>query len=93
MLFPPRSFAAPPDGGWGWVVTVASFAVNFVIIGTTYSFGVLLSALVADPSLLAPGSHAAGVLVCLSLHAAPHHTHSALASLQELGSEALISPS
>ncbi|CAH1781646.1 unnamed protein product [Owenia fusiformis] len=31
----------PPDGGYGWVVVFASFMIQLLSIGTTYSFGVL----------------------------------------------------
>ncbi|XP_065164222.1 uncharacterized protein [Atheta coriaria] len=31
----------PPDGGWGWVVVVASFVVNLIADGVTLSFGVI----------------------------------------------------
>lgn len=30
----------PPDGGWGWVVVFASFMVNLIADGVTFSFGV-----------------------------------------------------
>ncbi|KAH3774938.1 monocarboxylate transporter 9-like [Dreissena polymorpha] len=33
---------AAPDGGWGWMVCLASFVVNFIQDGTVFSFGVLL---------------------------------------------------
>lgn len=32
----------PPDGGWGWVILVASFILNFIVDGTAYCFGVFL---------------------------------------------------
>lgn len=32
--------ARPPDGGWGWVVVFASFMVNLIADGVTFSFGV-----------------------------------------------------
>uniref|UniRef100_A0A182RUC9 MFS domain-containing protein n=1 Tax=Anopheles funestus TaxID=62324 RepID=A0A182RUC9_ANOFN len=33
--------ARPPDGGWGWVVCFASFMVNLIADGVTFSFGVM----------------------------------------------------
>lgn len=33
--------AKPPDGGWGWVVVFASFMVNLIADGITFSFGVI----------------------------------------------------
>lgn len=30
-----------PDGGWGWVVVAASFMVNLIADGVTFSFGVI----------------------------------------------------
>jgi len=34
------------DGGWGWVVTFASFMCNMILDGLAYTFGVLLNPLV-----------------------------------------------
>lgn len=33
----------PPDGGYGWVIVVASFFCNMVVDGITYTFGVFLT--------------------------------------------------
>ncbi|KAI8498998.1 hypothetical protein Bbelb_234510 [Branchiostoma belcheri] len=35
-----RSVDRPPDGGWGWVVVIATFFLNMLAIGTLKSFGV-----------------------------------------------------
>ncbi|XP_060517020.1 monocarboxylate transporter 4-like [Cylas formicarius] len=32
----------PPDGGWGWVVALSAFLVNFILDGTIYCFGIFL---------------------------------------------------
>ncbi|EEZ98055.1 monocarboxylate transporter 3 [Tribolium castaneum] len=32
----------PPDGGWGWIVVLASFLCNFVADGALYTFGIFL---------------------------------------------------
>ncbi|XP_076825391.1 monocarboxylate transporter 10-like isoform X2 [Clavelina lepadiformis] len=37
-----------PDGGWGWVVTLASFFINIIIIGTHNCFGILYLDLVEE---------------------------------------------
>ncbi|KAK9883265.1 hypothetical protein WA026_001450 [Henosepilachna vigintioctopunctata] len=37
------SEARPPDGGWGWVVVAASFMVNLIADGITFSFGVIFT--------------------------------------------------
>ena len=31
----------PPDGGWGWMVMIASFLSNVLVDGILYTFGVL----------------------------------------------------
>jgi len=36
---------APPDGGWGWVVMIASFICNLVLDGIAYTFGIFLDPL------------------------------------------------
>ncbi|WAR04398.1 MOT9-like protein [Mya arenaria] len=35
-------FSRAPDGGWGWMVCLGSFLINFMLDGTMFSFGVLL---------------------------------------------------
>ena len=30
-----------PDGGWGWMVVMASFFLQALSVGNTYSFGVI----------------------------------------------------
>jgi MFS transporter, MCT family, solute carrier family 16 (monocarboxylic acid transporters), member 6 len=47
----PASFSAPPEGGWGWIVVFASFAVHFAVLGVQYGFGVVYRALLDDASL------------------------------------------
>lgn len=39
----PGSAASPnaPDGGWGWFVVMASFTLQALTIGITYTFGVI----------------------------------------------------
>lgn len=38
----------PPDGGWGWMVVLASFMCNLILDGIAYTFGILLKPLVQD---------------------------------------------
>lgn len=33
----------PPDGGWGWVVVMGSFACNMIVDGIIFSFGMFLT--------------------------------------------------
>ncbi|XP_054715516.1 monocarboxylate transporter 14-like [Uloborus diversus] len=35
------SLPVPPDGGWGWVVVFASFMINLIADGVSFSFGIL----------------------------------------------------
>ncbi|KAK3579688.1 hypothetical protein CHS0354_013202, partial [Potamilus streckersoni] len=35
------TFSDPPDGGWGWIVVVASFIIHIISDGMLYSFGIL----------------------------------------------------
>lgn len=37
-----EGYIPPPDGGWGWVVVLASFIVNVITDGVVNSFGVFL---------------------------------------------------
>lgn len=32
----------PPDGGWGWVIVLASVVANVIVDGITYTFGIFL---------------------------------------------------
>lgn len=46
--------AAPPDGGYGWVITLLAFINWFFCLGIVYSIGTLLDELVRarnNPSL------------------------------------------
>lgn len=33
----------PPDGGWGWVVMIASFFCNIIVDGIIFSFGLVVT--------------------------------------------------
>ena len=30
-----------PDGGWGWLVCLATFSTQFIVLGTMNNFGVM----------------------------------------------------
>lgn len=64
----PAPFHEPPEGGWGWVVILASFVSHVITLGVAYSFGVLYRALLADASL--GGDRGATALVGSSASAA-----------------------
>ena len=38
--YQPINVAAPPDGGWGWVVVFSSFAISMLVDGVCFSFGI-----------------------------------------------------
>lgn len=38
----------PPDGGYGWVIVVASFMCNMVVDGISYTFGIFLPEIVKE---------------------------------------------
>ncbi|ESN92202.1 hypothetical protein HELRODRAFT_194347 [Helobdella robusta] len=35
----------PPDGGWGWVIMIASFFTNMIVDGVCYTFGIVFMGL------------------------------------------------
>lgn len=60
-----------PDGGWGWMIAVAAFMVNFIIDGVIGCFGLIYPDLerqfAAGPSLTSmAGSLIVGVYMCCS---------------------------
>ncbi|KDN71096.1 putative major facilitator superfamily transporter [Colletotrichum sublineola] len=64
--------SAVPEGGYGWVVVTGCFVVAWWIIGTTYSWGVIQSALVDDglgtPAVLSfVGSLAVALISALAI--------------------------
>jgi len=61
-----------PDGGYGWVVVASCFVVSWWFVGTSYSWGVIQDALVADgvasPALLSfVGSLSAALISALAV--------------------------
>jgi len=40
------SLPLPPDGGWGWMVVLASFVTNLIVDGVAYTFGVVMPQLI-----------------------------------------------
>lgn len=38
--------APPPDGGWGWPVTISSFLIHMILDGISYSIGVFVVGLI-----------------------------------------------
>jgi len=58
---------APPDGGWGWIVMIASFTCNLVLDGIGYVFGVFLQPMmiafgVSEGPMATVGSILAGTI-------------------------------
>ena len=51
-----------PDGGYGWVVIFACSVLTFWFVGTTYSWGVIQAALVAEKVVLPIDAELCGVL-------------------------------
>ncbi|XP_063891500.1 monocarboxylate transporter 3 [Helicoverpa armigera] len=45
---PAAALVVPPDGGWGWVVMIASFCCNFMVDGVILSGGALLPSIRAE---------------------------------------------
>ncbi|XP_070559291.1 monocarboxylate transporter 10-like [Ptychodera flava] len=69
-----RKFVAS-EGGWGWIVCLASFWINATIFGLNNSFGVLLVAMLGDPTLQKHGATVfntawiGSITVCISFFA------------------------
>lgn len=40
---PEKPHVVPPDGGWGWVVMIASFFCNIIVDGIIFSFGLVVT--------------------------------------------------
>lgn len=37
----PEEIVPFPDGGWGWLVCLATFSAQFIVLGTMNNFGVM----------------------------------------------------
>jgi len=37
-----------PDGGFGWVIVIAAFSVQFFVLGTMNNFGILFTKLLEE---------------------------------------------
>lgn len=37
----PEAIVPFPDGGWGWLVCLATFSTQFIVLGTMNNFGVM----------------------------------------------------
>lgn len=44
----PRVYSEPPDGGWGWFITLGSFLVYITTVGIQYTIGLIYRALLLD---------------------------------------------
>lgn len=42
------SVVVPPDGGWGWVVMIASFFCNVIVDGIVLTAGLLLDQIMTE---------------------------------------------
>ena len=63
----PLTSTPPPDGGFGWVVALASFFLHLFVVGTSFSFGVFFPKYIEEfhesPGIVAwVGSIAAGLM-------------------------------
>ena len=54
----------PPDGGWGWVVMIASFFNNFILDGIAYCFGIFLRDYVNSLNTTVGNATLANSLLC-----------------------------
>lgn len=60
-----------PDGGWGWMIVVAAFMVNFIVDGVIGCFGLIYPDLMrqfsSSPALTSmAGSLIVGIYMCSS---------------------------